>query len=200
MKLRPVHFVWIFCLLAGAALLLARPQQAPAPRPAATPAIAGPGIKAEFSLTDHNGQAVTEKSWPDKYLVVYFGFTHCPDVCPLGLNRIAEALGKLNETQLEKLQPLFVTVDPARDDAASLAQYVPLFHDKIVGMTGTQDQINAVKKSFRVYAEKAGDGPDYMVNHSAFTYLMNPDGSLHDVFPHEATADELAEGFRKALP
>jgi len=197
MKLRLVHFVWLFCLLAGIGFLLARPAP-PTAEDTVSP-IAGPGIQAVFSLTDHNGQPVTQASWPDKYLIVYFGFTHCPDVCPLGLNKIAEALNQLNAGQLDKLQPVFITVDPERDDVAALKAYVPLFHDKIVGLTGTPEQVDAVKKTFRVYAEKAGNGQDYMVNHSAFTYLMNPDGSLNNVFAHEATADELAEGFRKAL-
>lgn len=159
----------------------------------------GAVVTAAFSLVDHTGKNVTAASWPGKYMLVYFGFTHCPDVCPLGLNKMAEALDSLDAKTRTKIQPLFVTVDPDRDDTAALAQYVPLFMPDLVGLTGTAAQIDAAKKSFRVYAQRTGDGPDYMVNHSAFTYLMKPDGSLAHVFPHDTTGADMGQFLVKYL-
>jgi cytochrome oxidase Cu insertion factor (SCO1/SenC/PrrC family) len=203
MKQPVFRYIGILALFLVIGAVLGERARTPPPptQPIETKAVAGgSGIVSKFTLTDHNGQTVTENSWPDKYLLVYFGFTHCPDICPLGLNKIAEALKSLPKKKLEKIQPLFITVDPSRDDAAALKTYVPLFHQKIIGLTGTEDQIAEVKKSFKVYAEKSGDGKDYMVNHSAFTYVMNPNGSLNDVFGHDVTADELSDGISHIIP
>lgn len=186
--MRPSTLSAIICfigLLAVASLWVLRP---PVPTESS---VAGAAIGGPFTLIDHNGRAVTEKSWPGKYLLVYFGFTHCPDVCPLGLTTIAEALNGLPEATVKKIQPLFITVDPERDTAKSLHAYIPLFHEKLLGLTGSVAEIEKVKKDWRVYAEKQGSGADYMVNHSAFTYLMAPDGTLAHIFAHDTKPEEM---------
>ena len=190
MQYRPSSIAWMLCLLAGISVLgiyLAN-QQTQESRSSNYSS-----IKGQFSLTDHNGQPVTEKSWPGKYLLVYFGFTHCPDVCPTGLNKIAEALNALPAGKGEKIQPVFITVDPARDTAADLKNYVGLFHPKLVGLTGTEAQIEAVKAAYKVYAQKQGYEPDYMVNHSAFTYLQDPYGQIVRIYSHDTTSGDMAK-------
>jgi protein SCO1/2 len=171
-------------------------DQSVAPAP-----LAGIPLGGAFKLTDQDGKTVTEKSWPGQYLLIYFGFTHCPDICPLGLTKIAEALQVLPKETAAKIQPMLITVDPARDTAAELKAYVTLFYPTMIGLTGTQDQIDAVLKSFRVYAQKqiitddqGGDQKNYMMNHSSFTYLIAPSGDkVIDVFAHDATAADIAE-------
>ncbi len=188
---------WMICvigLLSVAALWVVRP---PVPTESPSQNVAGVTVGGPFSLIDQDGHTKTDKSWQGKYLILYFGFTHCPDVCPLGLNNITEALNALPEETVEKIQPVFITVDPLRDDVAALKNYVPLFHKKLVGLTGTEKQIEAVKTSYRVYAQKQGAGPNYMVNHSAFTYLIAPNGELLHAFPHNTAPSEMADAIKK---
>jgi protein SCO1/2 len=191
MKTRPSSIAWMLCLLIGislAGIYLANKSMPPAGEASSYQGVGGP-----FTLTDQNGRPVTEKSWSGKYLLVYFGFTHCPDVCPTGLNRIAEALNALPSQTIDKIQPIFITVDPARDKVEDLKTYVALFHPKLIGLTGTETQIEQVESAYKVYAQKQGDGPDYMVNHSAFTYLQDPYGKVIALFSHEITAEEMAK-------
>jgi cytochrome oxidase Cu insertion factor (SCO1/SenC/PrrC family) len=189
MHLKPYHVAWI---LAGVALLSLAGLHVFRPVPGDQPqAVAGVAIGGAFTLTDHDDRRVTEKSWPGKYLLVYFGFTHCPDICPLGLNKIADALEHLPSAQADKIQALLITVDPARDDAPTLKNYVALFHPNILGLTGSEAEINHVKKLYRVYAQKQSDGTDYMVNHSGFIYLMDPKGENLAIFPHEMTSEQI---------
>lgn len=197
MKKRPSTLAWTLCLFGVALLLvgyLARPEKVATP---GAVAVSG-SIGGNFTLTDQDGNTVTNKSWPGKYQLVYFGFTHCPDVCPLGLNKIAEALNKMPKDTAAKIQPIFITVDPERDTAAGLKEYVGLFYPTLVGLTGTPQQIEQVKDQFKVYAQKQGDDEkDYMVNHSSYTYLMSPKGPLLEVYSHDTTAQEMADGIRK---
>ena len=164
--------------------------------------LAGLNIGGPFTLTDHNGKTVTEKSWPQKYLLVYFGFTHCPDVCPTGLGKLADALNTLPAETVAKIQPLFITIDPARDTIAALKDYVILFHKNLIGLTGTQEQIDSVIKEYRVYAQKqvtVGDEANYMMNHSSYTYLVAPDGHVIDVYAHDATPANMADKIKKVI-
>ena len=184
-------------LLAGAAIgyyqIKTQPvivQDMPSTQP-----VAGLDITADFTLQNQDGETVTAKNWPDHYLLIYFGFTHCPDICPLGLGKMAEALSALPNDQVDKIQPLFITVDPARDTPAELKNYVGLFAKHLQGLTGTQQQIDKVIKHFRVYAQKQiidGDDTNYMMNHSSYTYLMAPDGRMIDVYAHDMTGPDMA--------
>ena len=189
--LKPYHLAWIVCLVA-AGLYFMLPKKAPVETSDSSSPVAGSSVGGPFTLTDHDGHLVTDKSWPGEYLLVYFGFTYCPDVCPLGLNRITDAMNKLPQDIQERIRPVFITVDPERDTVEELKKYVALFHPRMVGLTGTPEQIDEVKKTYRVYAEKEGDSEHYMVNHSAYTYLMAPDGTLEAIFSHDTTVDEMA--------
>lgn len=160
------------------------------PSPAA--AVGGP-----FTLTDHTGKTVTDADFRDRSLLIYFGYTFCPDVCPTELATMARALDELGPAA-DKVVPLFISVDPKRDTVAHMADYVALFHPRLVGLTGTPEQVAAVAKAYRVYYAKAGDtsGDDYLMDHSSFVYWMGPDGKFVAVFPAGTTAVQMAEKLR----
>ena len=198
--MKPYHIAWIICFIALTAFVVLRvTTQPPQTRSSIPDIVAASDLGGEFALTDQNGKTVTNKSWPNKYLLIYFGFTHCPDICPVGLSRMTDALKKLPDDQRAKIQPIFITVDPARDTPQAIKEYAALFDKNLVALTGTEEQINHVKKLYRVYAQKDGTGDDYMVNHSGYTYLMTPDEKLAGLYPHESTADEVAANLKKVL-
>lgn len=149
-------------------------------------------IGGPFELVNHLGNPVTEKDFLGKYMIVYFGYTYCPDVCPMDLQIMAEALNYLTPEQLDQINPVFVTVDPERDTVAIMAEYVSFFHEKLIGLTGTVEQIDKIKKAYRVYAAKADDSPDYLVDHTAYTYLMDKDGTFLQHFNHGEDSKEMA--------
>lgn len=197
MNMRPATIAWLICATVIAVAITMLPKKIEnngRDRVAVSSELGG-----EFTLVDQDGKQVGKTSWPGQYLLLYFGFAHCPDVCPLGLNKIADALNALPAEQANKIQPIFITVDPARDTAAELKPYVALFHPRLVGLTGTEDQIEHVKKLFKVYAQKQGDGPDYMVNHSSFTYLIAPDHSLAALYSHDTSAGEMAKDLQERV-
>ena len=159
-------------------------------------AIGGP-----FSLVDHSGKAVTEKSYSGEFLLVFFGFTYCPDICPAALQTVSAALDKLGG-KANKVRPLFISVDPERDTPEQLKLYVSNFHKRIAGLTGTAEQIDAVAKAYRVYFRKVEDASNsdgYTVDHSAFIYLMAPNGDYVTHFTHVTSPDKMAERLRREL-
>lgn len=155
-------------------------------------------IGGPFTLTDHTGETRTAGDFRGRPMLVYFGYTYCPDVCPTGLQTLSDALDRLGEAG-ERIQPVFITVDPDRDTPEVMADYVAHFHPRLVGLTGTQAQIDQVTKAYRIYASKRGEGDDYLVDHSAYTYLMGPDGEYITHFNHGITADEMARRIRDRL-
>lgn len=182
---------------------ITHPPHSQAPQPMIATGTAN--IGGPFTLTNHLGKKVTEKSWPNKYLLVYFGFTYCPDICPTGLQKIFASFDKLPANVQNKIQPILITLDPARDDVTTLKNYVELFNPKLVGLTGTQAQIDAVIKGYRVYAQKAPDingqvdAKNYMINHSAYIYIINPDGQLQGVVNSQQSAEEIDSELRQLL-
>lgn len=149
-------------------------------------------LNSQFELTDHKGVKVTEKSWPGQYLLVFFGFTHCPSICPTALQKISDALEKAGD-QIP-VQPLFITTDPGRDTVEQMSTYVGQFNKKIIGLTGSQEQIDKAINGFRVYASKVqnpGDS-DYTIDHSSFLYLLAPDGGLVSIFNGSDSVDDMA--------
>ncbi|MGE5504775.1 MAG: SCO family protein [Actinomycetota bacterium] len=160
------------------------------------PAIGGP-----FTLAGPDGKTVTDADFAGRYRLMFFGYTFCPDVCPTALSTVAAALDKLSPEQRERLVPIFVTVDPARDTPKVMKDYVAAFHPAIVGLTGTEQQIADVARSFKVYYAKVKGGKEgeYSMDHSAILYLMGPDGKFVAHFPHGTTADDLAAGLKKHI-
>ncbi len=160
----------------------------------------GVSVGGPFALTDTAGRAVTERTYSGRFMLVYFGYTFCPDVCPTELQAIAGALDLLG-ADAGKVVPLFVTIDPARDTVTALAEYVKLFDDRIVGLTGSEAQIADIARGYRVYRAKvnARDSSDYLMDHSSFVYLMGPDGSLRALFRQGMAPKELADAIRAKL-
>ncbi len=156
--------------------------------------VAGVSIGGPFTLTDaRTGAAVTEASYRGRWMLVYFGYTFCPDICPTDLQKMVAALTSAGAA--DRITPIFITVDPGRDSAAPLARYVGLFSPKLVGLTGTPAQVDAVVRAYRVYVETvppASPGAPYLVNHSAFMYLMDPAGKLAAIFPPDIKTADLA--------
>jgi len=157
-----------------------------------------PSVGGPFTLVDGDGRTVTDQSFRGKWLVIYFGFTFCPDACPTALNTIAGSLEALGP-EAARIQPLFITIDPDRDTPPVMKQYVAAFDDRIVGLTGTPQQIAAVAKAYRVYYKKVGDGASYTMDHTTALYVVGPDGRFNSLLPHDLTADEMAKRLKELL-
>jgi protein SCO1/2 len=182
-------------LASGLLAACERKQARQAVTSSGTAAIGGP-----FALLDQDGRTVTEKALLGHWSVVYFGYTYCPDVCPMGLQALAQALEKLGRKG-EAIRTFLVTVDPERDTPAQLKQYIqsPAFPKNMTGLTGSPEAVAAAAKAYRFYYRKAGEGPDYLVDHAAMMYLMGPDGTLARPLGHTQTPDELATQIRDAM-
>jgi protein SCO1 len=158
-------------------------------------------IGGPFALIAPDGTTVTEQTFRGKWLLVYFGYTFCPNTCPMTLNEIATALEKLG-TDATKMQPLFITVDPQRDTREVLEQYTRSFDPRIVGLTGSPQQIDAVTQEYGAYAarDKTGPGPeDYVIDHSTYLYVMDPGGKFVRAFDADTSGDRIADALRELL-
>lgn len=151
------------------------------------------GIGGPFTLIDQDGKTVTEKDFAGKSLLIYFGFASCPAICPTELQKISLAYKALPADIQKNIQPIFITVDPERDTQSVLKGYVALFMPELIGLGGRVEQIDAVKKTFKVYAAKVPEGDDYTMDHSSFIYLMGPDGTLQALFKTADKADFITK-------
>ncbi len=169
---------------------------------ASTPSGSAIQVGGPFEMTAHTGETVTDKSFGDKTLLVFFGYTFCPDVCPTTLNRVALALDELGP-DAASVQPLFITIDPARDTQEVLADYAAAFHPDILGLRGTPEETARVAKAYRAYFAKAetedADPEHYLMDHSVLIYLMAPEGKFLTMFSHTAEPEDIAAGIRKHL-
>lgn len=155
-----------------------------------------------FTLTDQTGKRVTDGDFRGRFMLVYFGFTRCTDTCPVDLPIIAQALDKIGPLA-DQVAPLFVTVDPANDTPAVIAPYVAIYHPRLIGLTGSEAEIAAVAKAYKVHRRKLtqshhGAG-EYAVDHGSLTYLMGRDGRFVTLLPHNSGADRLAAILTKYL-
>ena len=136
-------------------------------------------VGGPFTLTDQHGAERTEHDFPGRYMLIYFGYTYCPDFCPMSLANMTRALDLLPPEQAEQVVPIFITVDPERDTPEVLKDYLSSFDDRIVGLTGDPASVEAAIRSFRGFARKVpGKDGDYTMEHTAFVYLMGRDGSF----------------------
>jgi len=159
-----------------------------------------PAIGGAWQLTDMHGQVITQAAPADSVTVIFFGFTHCPDACPTALLKVAQALDRLTPAEAARVRPLLVSVDPARDDAATLVGYVTLFHPALLAATADEDTLAAMSKSFRAYYRKVPlGGEDYTIDHTTFLYLMDGAGRNLGVLGPDATAGDLAEALTAFL-
>jgi protein SCO1 len=162
-------------------------------------AISPSAVGGPFTLTDQDGRTVTEADFKGKPFLVFFGFTHCPDICPTALFDMSEAFRRLGP-DADKMSALFISVDPERDTPEKLKDYLQSFHPRISALTGTPEQVEAVTKAYKAYAKKVPlDGSEYTVDHSAIVYLMDREGRFVAPFNLKRPADEAAKDLRRYL-
>ncbi len=158
-----------------------------------TTAVGGADIGGPFELVSETGETVTDADMITEPTLVYFGYTFCPDVCPLDAARNAAAVDILAEQGIS-VTPLFITIDPARDTQEVVGEYTDNFHPKMIGLTGSDEQIAVVSRAYKTYYSKADDDPDYyLMQHSTFTYLVLPEIGFVEFFRQPTSAEEVAE-------
>ncbi len=148
-------------------------------------------IGGPFTLVNHLGETVTDADIITGPTLVYFGYTYCPDVCPLDTARNAEVVDILVRDGVD-VQPVFISIDPGRDKPEVLADFVEVIHPRLIGLTGTTQQVDAASKAYRTYYAKNGEGEDYLMDHTTFTYLMGADG-MWEFYRRDVTAADMAE-------
>jgi cytochrome oxidase Cu insertion factor (SCO1/SenC/PrrC family) len=194
-SLKPAIIFGLITLLVAAGLLFYA-LRLTSPRDMGVALVGGP-----FTMVNHKGETVTEKSFAGKPMLLFFGFTFCPDVCPTELQVMAAAITELGEKGKD-IQPILVSIDPARDTPEVLAAYVGNFGDRFVGLTGTPEQVAEMAKIYRVFYEKQenkADPASYLMDHTSIIYLMGPDGKFLKHFSYTTDAGTLAKGLREAL-
>ncbi|KAA5804086.1 SCO family protein [Alkalicaulis satelles] len=196
LKNRPVWLIPVIATVlataAGIALLLsALPGQGGdgTPRPSPVRVSGEAQIGGSFTLVNHHGETVTDADFAGRAMLIYFGFTYCPDVCPASLQVMGAAMDQLSEAERAHIQPILISVDPERDTPELLAQYVtaPAFPEGLVGLTGSLEQVRNAARAYRVFfarVEDDGVSSDYTVDHSSILYLMDREGRFVELFPH----------------
>ena len=160
-----------------------------------------PAFKAAFELTDHQGVIRTEADFADRWMLVFFGFANCPDVCPTTLSEVAAVMEGLGDA-VDKVQPIFISIDPERDTPQALAEFVPLFDARIIGLTGTPEQIAETAATFPIFYERIEEAsaPDgYSMNHTSHLFLFGPDAGFADSWPYGTPAEEILADLRKRI-
>lgn len=165
--------------------------------PSAPPPLAGATMGGAFTLTDQNGRRVSDRNFAGKYRLVYFGYTFCPDVCPVDMQVLGAGLRRFeaeDAARAARVQPIFISVDPARDTPPVLRQFVAAFHSRMIGLTGSEAEIAQVAREYRVFYERGepSAGGGYMVNHTRMAVLYGPEGQPIAMIPHDQGADGVA--------
>ncbi len=158
-------------------------------------------IQPSFDLTDHTGARVTDATWRGKWLMVFFGFTNCPDICPTTLGEMASVMDGLG-SDATSVKPLFISIDPERDRVADMAEYVAAFHPAITGLTGSDAEIAATANNFRVFYEKQEEAsaPDgYIMAHTSVIYLVSPEGRFERVYSYGTFAGDILKDIQRRL-
>ncbi len=188
--------VAVFALGAWLNLRVAEtPESAPVGGMVVNVSIGGP-----FELTDHTGSRMNDEALRGKYALIYFGYTFCPDICTTELGEIAVAIDELGEAG-ERVTPVMITIDPERDTPEILAEYVPLFHDRLIGLTGTDAEIKDVAEKYRVFYRRFED-PNvtfYLMDHTSFVYLIDPKGAVASMFRYGTPPEEMADAIRQHM-
>jgi protein SCO1 len=181
-------------LLAGGLLILSAPVRDSGPTPEHV------ALTVEFSLISHVQEPVSAADFHGRWLLVFFGFTHCPDVCPVGVATLSQVVDRLG-ADAERVQPLMISVDPERDSPTALARYLAHFGDSIIGLTGEPAQIRAAAASFRAFYETVPllDADDYGIDHTAFFYLISPERTIADIYPHGTAPADIAARLRDQI-
>ncbi|NKB50460.1 MAG: redoxin domain-containing protein [Alphaproteobacteria bacterium] len=157
-------------------------------------------IGGPFALTDHTGKQVTEKDYLGNFTLVFFGYTFCPDVCPTELGDIALALDELGDDSVA-VTPVMISIDPERDTPEVLSQYVSLFHERLIGLTGSPEAIKQVADAYRIFYKRVDD-PDYsyyLMDHTSFVYLLDPEGNVASLLRYGTSPEEMASIIRQHM-
>ncbi len=159
-----------------------------------------PLIGGAFELVDFNGKPFTDKDLKGKYSLIYFGYTYCPDVCPTELQTMTEALERLGPLA-KKIRPIMISVDPERDTPKDMKEYLSNFHPSFIGLTGSYDQVKKACAAYRVYFRKTDQksASDYLMDHSAIVYLMDPEGKFLKHFAYGMSPEKMARGLKEAI-
>lgn len=195
MKLGIVAFASIVILAAAAAATMGRSPTATPPAP--TGKLEGSTIGGPFTLTDQDGRVVTSDSLRDRYRLMYFGFTFCPDICPTDVQKMSQALRLFEQRdpgRAARIQPIIATIDPERDTPAVLKEFVSAFHPRLTGLTGSPAAVAETLSRFGIHASgQQRDGSSaYLMDHSAMIYLMGPEGKPITFFARDSTPDQIA--------
>ncbi len=198
-----VFLAGLAVLLAGAALWLY--SNPPAQVGSAGGEVSSQGralVGGPFTLTDQHGETRRAADFAGRYMLIYFGFTYCPDVCPTALVAMTQALDRVAETapaRAERIVPIFVSVDPERDRPEVLASYAEHFHPRLVALTGSAEAVSKAADAYRVYYRKVEDpsASDYLIDHTSIIYLMGPDGEYVTHFSHGTSVEDMVAGLRR---
>ena len=157
-------------------------------------------LGGDFELTTHKGEKLTNKDLEGKIVLMFFGYTYCPDYCPMELQNLTEVLNVLEKTGLDqKVQPVFVSIDPERDTPEVLTSFLQPFHKNIIAATGSLEQIEEIKHNYRVYGARVEQEVGYLMDHSTFLYVLDGEGKLLSMIRYEATASEIADYLKSVL-
>jgi len=169
----------------------------------ATKTVGQVAVGGKFELVDAKGTVYTQENLIGKYTLINFGYTFCPDVCPTGLQTAAMALDLLPMRKSAKVQSYFITIDPERDTPEVMADYVQHFHKSLVGLSGSLEQVKKAAKAYKVYykkvAEEGKPEDEYLMDHSAFQFLMGPEGQYLAHFPHGITPEDFAQKLKDKI-
>ena len=166
------------------------------------PPLAGAKIGGSFTLTNQDGERVSDTDLNGQYRIMYFGYSYCPDVCPIDLQKVMQGLTlaeKSDPELVKKVQPIFITIDPARDGPEQMKQYVSAFHPRLIGLTGTDEEIADIAKKFLIiYQRRESEGAsEYLMDHSRQAYLFGPEGEPVAMLPYDGTPQEIADEIKK---
>jgi len=207
-RVRPLYSwgyaIGIMLIMAGGVVLFKEIMQHKQSRPHKIEAGGTPLIGGDWSMIDHKGNQVTNRDYQGKYLMIYFGFTFCPDVCPRELNKIAEALDILEQRGVaDEIIPIMCSVDPRRDGPRQIAKYIGQFHERLVGLTGSVAQVSKFVKTMRAYFSQPPKDPnvkDYIIDHVTMVYIFDRDGEFKDYADSGHTAEQLADKMCDCMP
>ena len=160
-----------------------------------------PAFRADFELTDHQGMVQTDEDFAERWMLIFFGYANCPDVCPTTLAEVAAVIDALG-SNASQVQPIFISIDPERDTPQALAEFIPYFDENIIGLTGTAGQIKRTSKTFRIYYEKieeAASSDGYTMGHSSQLFLFDPEGNYVGAWTYGTPAEEIVNDLKKRM-
>ena len=192
--------LWVLVLMVAVGFIAINLPQKDARESSVTTPIAGFNQGAHFTLTDQNGATFNsrDKIAEGNYALLFFGFTHCPAICPTELQKFAEVMDSLSPDVATKITPIFITIDPERDTVAAMRSYVPQFHEKIIGLTGNADDVHKILNQWKVFYTKVNDPSlsDYTMDHSTYSYLVDHNMKIVALYRLKNTGAEITQSIQ----